>query len=91
MVDNGRNWGPSEVKRLYLCGGDTTHKAVFPSMKKLLSREVALLHSGTEAVLRTPPIRKLISPYRCTWQALQTEKADEKTDSWTNNENCLIH
>ncbi|CAH0547081.1 unnamed protein product [Brassicogethes aeneus] len=33
--------------RLYLCGGDTVHKAVFLILKKLLSREVAVLYSGS--------------------------------------------
>ncbi|XP_030764845.1 uncharacterized protein LOC115889070 [Sitophilus oryzae] len=35
------------AQRLYLCGGDNTHKSVFLLMKKLFSRDLAMLYSGS--------------------------------------------
>ncbi|XP_030765792.1 zinc finger protein 708-like [Sitophilus oryzae] len=34
-------------QRLYLCGGETVHKAIFSIMKKLLAKELAVLYSGS--------------------------------------------
>ncbi|KAF5294108.1 hypothetical protein FQR65_LT20007 [Abscondita terminalis] len=46
QISDDQSKSDNLIQRLYLCGGDTFHKAVYASMNKLISKRLAMCYSG---------------------------------------------